>query len=93
MAELIRMLKGSNWKTSAAAVVGIVFGFVAFSPEHFQQWPWLISLAKYVMLGGLASIGIMAKDSTNHSTLAQVKESTKEASVDALAEAEDKKFR
>ena len=37
--------------------------FVAFSPETFSRWPWVITLAKFITVGGLAGIGLTAKDS------------------------------
>ena len=68
-----------NWKTTLSGIVAALFGFVLFSPEHFQQWPWLISLAKYACAGGLAALGLMGKDYNNHSTIPEVKEATYES--------------
>ena len=67
-----------NWKTTVSAVVAALFAFVLFSPEYFAHWPWLISLAKFGCAGGLAGLGLAAKDSTTHSTAVQVREATKE---------------
>lgn len=61
-----------NIKTSIFGLVGAAAGFVSFSPDLFAHWPWIIQLAKYVMIGGLAGIGLAAKDSTTHSTADQV---------------------
>ena len=52
-----------SWKTTVSAIVTVAAGFVLFSPDLFSDWPWLIELAKYVTLGGLAALGIAAKDS------------------------------
>lgn len=61
-----------NWKTGAAGLATAFFGFVLFSPEQFQHFPWLISLAKYAIAGGLASMGLMSKDFNSHSTVTEV---------------------
>ena len=53
----------ANWHTTVAGIVAAAFGFVLFSPDLFAQWPWLIQFAKYVTIGGLASLGIAARDS------------------------------
>jgi hypothetical protein len=52
----------TNWKTSLAGVATAFFGFVLFSPECFTRRPVLIALSKYAIAGGLASMGILAKD-------------------------------
>jgi predicted exporter len=52
-----------NWKTTTFGVATAFFAFVAFSPETFSGWPWLVNLAKFAAVGGLAALGIVAKDS------------------------------
>lgn len=52
-----------DWKTSLAGIATAFFGFVLFSPEHFPVWA--VDLAKYAMLGGLASMGVLARDWRN----------------------------
>jgi hypothetical protein len=52
-----------NWKTTASALVTAIFGFILFSPEYFEQVPWLVSIAKYFAAGGLIGLGFSAKDS------------------------------
>lgn len=52
-----------NWKTTVIGIITAAAGFILFSPEFFQQWPILISLAKYVTIGGFAAFGLAAKDS------------------------------
>jgi hypothetical protein len=64
-----------NWKTTACAVAGALAGFVLFSPAYFP--PWAVDIAKYVMVGGLAGLGISAKDYNTHSTRAEVSEATR----------------
>jgi hypothetical protein len=49
-----------DWKTTFFGLVAGGFGFVIFAPEHFQQWPWLISFAKFAAAGGLTGLGITA---------------------------------
>ena len=68
-----------NWKTSLSGLVAAAAGFVMFSPALFQRWPWVIELSKYVMAGGMAGVGLFAKDSTTHSTALQVDEATTKA--------------
>lgn len=63
-----------SWKTTTGAVIGIVAGFVAFSPQWFH--PFVVDVAKYVMVGGLAAIGILGKDADVHSTYPEVREAT-----------------
>ncbi len=52
-----------NWKTTAIGVVLCCSGFVAFSPSSFggEQAP-LVQVCKYITSGGLAVLGISAKD-------------------------------
>lgn len=69
----------TSWKTSAAGVVSALFGFVLFAPEHFVQWPWLVSLSKFALAGGLAALGLFSKDATVHSTAPEVHAATVQA--------------
>jgi hypothetical protein len=74
-------MKLLSWRTTVCGLITALAGFVMFSPETFQQWPWVISLAKYIMLGGIASLGIASKDSSQHSTQAEVTQATVDKSV------------
>lgn len=65
-----------NWRTSIAGVAAAGFGFVAFSPELFAHYPWLIALAKYAAAGGMLTMGFAAKDCTTHSTVMQVEKAS-----------------
>ena len=65
-----------NWKTSACGIATALAGFVLFSPQLFARWPWVSEVAKYIMAGGMAGFGLTAKDSTTHSTVAEVQQST-----------------
>ncbi len=49
----------ANWQPTVAALVTAFFGFILFSPDLFQ--PWLVSLAKYAMAGGLVGLGMVSK--------------------------------
>jgi hypothetical protein len=68
-----------NWRTSVAGIVAAVAGFVLFSPQLFVRWPWVCDLAKYVMAGGMASVGLLAKDGATHSTATEVTDATAKA--------------
>lgn len=50
----------ANWKTTLSSLLSAFFGFVYFDPSLFPHW--LVSLSKYVFVGGLAAVGILAKD-------------------------------
>lgn len=52
-----------NWKTTAIGCVLCCSGFVAFSPSTFggEQAP-IVQICKYITSGGLAVLGISAKD-------------------------------
>jgi len=53
-------LMPSTWKHSWTIVATCLFGFVVFSPETFVKLPWLVSLSKFALAGGLATLGIAA---------------------------------
>lgn len=61
-----------NWKTTISGLVSAAAAFVEFSPATFTKWPWIVALAKWIMIGGLAGVGFTAKDSTTHSTADEV---------------------
>lgn len=61
-----------NWKTTLSGLVSAFACFVEFSPSTFVKWPWVVALAKWIMIGGLAGVGFTAKDSTTHSTVTEV---------------------
>jgi hypothetical protein len=52
-----------NWKTTAIGAVLCCSGFVVFSPKTFggENAP-LVQVCKYITSGGLAALGITAKD-------------------------------
>ena len=49
-----------QFETTIPALVSAVAGLVLFAPEHFMEWPIVISISKYVFAGGLAAFGIAA---------------------------------
>lgn len=53
-----------DWKTTAVGVfVGIV-GFIAFAPEQFGgEDALIVNFAQFTMAGGLAALGVVARDS------------------------------
>lgn len=53
----------TNWKTTTAGIVTAICGFVVFSPDLFAAHPWVLAVAKYATIGGLAGMGIAGKDS------------------------------
>jgi hypothetical protein len=77
-----------SWKTTACGLITALAGFILFSPETFQHWPWAISLAKYITLGGFAALGLASKDSTEHSTQAEVTKATVDQAAVVKAETE-----
>lgn len=74
-----------NWKTTTFGLIAAGAGFVTLSPDLFHQWPLVIAIAKYVIAGGLAGLGLASKDSTTHSTAGEVVQtSVKEAAKEAV---------
>ena len=61
-----------NWKTTASAVIAAAAGFIVIHPEWFVHYPWIVDISKYVMSGGLLSLGLTCKDFNAHSTLDEV---------------------
>ena len=76
-----------NLKTTISGLVAAAAGFVTFSPDLFAKWPWIIAVSKYVMIGGLASMGLAAKDFSTHSTAEQVEVATVDKQVEDEAAA------
>jgi hypothetical protein len=52
-----------NWKTTTVGIVLATTGFIAYSPKNFGgDQALIVELSKYVHMGGLATLGIVAKD-------------------------------
>ena len=49
-----------SWKTTVLGILTAAFAFVIFDPQWFPLW--MVSLAKFAAVGGLAGLGIMSKD-------------------------------
>lgn len=78
-----------NWKTSTIACVTAFLAFVAFDPQWFPAV--IVSISKFAAMGGLASLGLASKDSSSHSTIAEVQTATIEAEAAAVKVEEAKK--
>ena len=52
---------GASWRTSLAAIISAIAAFIVLNPQ-FVRSQFLLKLAEFVGLGGLAAIGINAKD-------------------------------
>ncbi|UBF26692.1 hypothetical protein K9N68_01415 [Kovacikia minuta CCNUW1] len=52
-----------SWKTTVIGIVIAFSGFVSFSPQTFGgENAFIVQVCKYITLGGLAGLGITAKD-------------------------------
>lgn len=72
-----------NWKTTTFGLLAAGAGFITLSPDLFAKWPLVIAIAKYVIAGGLAGLGIAGKDFNTHSTAGEIiQTSVKEATKD-----------
>ena len=54
-------LFGANWRTTLASIVSAISAFIVLNPE-FVHNQFVLKLAEFVGLGGLAAIVINAKD-------------------------------
>ena len=69
----------SSWRTTFSAAVGAIAGLIAFLSTQGVIMPhWLVLTAGFITVGGFASLGIAAKDSSVHSTVAQTQQATHE---------------
>lgn len=50
----------TSWKTTVLGLLTAFFAFVVFDPVYFPSW--LVALSKFAAVGGLAGLGILAKD-------------------------------
>ena len=59
----------SNWKTTASAAVAAAAAFILFANTSFHVgFPqWALALATFATVGGLAGLGIAAKDAPSSS--------------------------
>lgn len=61
-----------NWKTTTFALIAAAAGFIAMHPMYTAHYPIINDIAGYIMVGGFAGLGLSAKDSSTHSTGAEV---------------------
>jgi hypothetical protein len=75
-----------SWRTTLSGAVSSGAGLVlALSTAGVAMPRWVVVAAGFIMAGGFASLGIVAKDSTTHSTLAEVQQSTVDETKQAIA--------
>ena len=57
-------MSGLSWKTTLSAAISAFGSFVLFSGQlHYVEWPqWVLALAMFASIGGLAGLGISSKD-------------------------------
>lgn len=48
-----------NWAKMLIGILTGIAGFIDFDPQIFGGHPWLISLAKYIMIGGFIGLGVV----------------------------------
>jgi hypothetical protein len=65
-----------NWRTTVCGLVAAIAAYVVANPSQFVKWPWAGTVAGIVMASGILGVGATAKDSSTHSTEAEVKVST-----------------
>jgi hypothetical protein len=53
-----------DWRTTTAGVVAAAAYFVATYSADLHLAPLWVDMARFVVAGGLAGMGVMAKDST-----------------------------
>jgi hypothetical protein len=57
-------LTSGSWKTTVLGLISAAATFIVANPDMFSKWPWLRTVAVFVMTGGLAGLGLTAKDSS-----------------------------
>ena len=56
----------NSWKTSALGIISAIAGFIVSNPGDVAQWPWMSHVAGFVLAGGLAAFGLVARDNDKH---------------------------
>lgn len=67
-----------NIKTTVSGLVAAGAAFIVANPAMFVKYPVVVTVAGFVMAGGLAGIGIFGRDASTHSTMDEVVQATKE---------------
>lgn len=63
MNGLIKRALERNWKTSTAGIASMAFSFIALFPNRFWgEDALIVEVSKFAIAGGLAALGILAKD-------------------------------
>jgi hypothetical protein len=71
-----------SWRTTISGLTGSAAALVlTLSGAGIILPKWVTVAAGFVLAGGLASVGVNAKDSVVHSTLSEVRASTVEAAA------------
>jgi hypothetical protein len=52
---------GTSWRTSLASIISVIAAFIVMFPQFIHS-EFVLKLAEFIGLGGLASLGINAKD-------------------------------
>jgi hypothetical protein len=52
----------ANWKTTVSGILAAVGSYLAMFPNTLNGHPTLENIAKFIAIGGLASLGFSAKD-------------------------------
>lgn len=75
----------TSWRTTAAALVSALSSFILWSSlQGLIRWPaWAQAIAMFTQAGGLAGLGLAAKDAGVHSTEGEVRVATAEATEKA----------
>ena len=55
-----KVLSGS-WKTTAFGLVSAAAGFIILHPQYFTAHAYVVDIANYVLMGGLAGMGIAGR--------------------------------
>ena len=50
----------TDWRTTVCGIIAAFCGFVVSTPEFFS--PAIVKIAGWVLAGGLAALGIVARD-------------------------------
>lgn len=62
-ANVIKSAILKNWKTTTVGFVLATTGFIAYSPNRFGgDQAMIVEVSRYIHMGGLATLGIVAKD-------------------------------
>lgn len=76
-----------SWRSTLSGAISSGAGLVlALSGAGVALPKWIVVTAGFVLAGGMASMGIVGKDSAVHSTSAEVDQATVVSTREAIAE-------